>query len=242
MPNYQLLNNIDHGSLRVITRRGARYGDNVMFVPTFPVEMRAVQAHYPILLHKQPDSGQLKPVALFGFEEGENLFLDGESWHAAYIPMMIRRQPFLIGFQKRNPGAERERVITIDMDNPRVSKNDGTSLFLEHGGNSEYLESIADMLEAIHAGHQQNAELISALLEHELIEGITLNITLNDQSQNQLRGMYGIDDEKLQKLDAPALGELNRAGFLLPAYMMLASQSQLGRLVELRNARLKTAE
>ncbi len=241
MPNYQLLNNLDHGSLKVITRRGARYGDNVMFVPTFPVEMRAVQAHYPILFHKQPDSGQFTPVALFGFEEGENLFLEGESWHAAYIPMMIRRQPFLIGFQRRNPGAARERVVTIDLDSPRVSEHEGTVLFLERGGNSEFLEGIANMLETIHNGHEQNAAFVQAMLEYELIEGVTLDITLNDQSENQLRGMYGLNDEKLQQLDARALGELNGAGFLLPAYMMLASQSQLGRLVELRNTRLANA-
>ena len=237
MANYQQLNNVDHGSLRVITERGAQYGDQVMFVPTFPAEMRSVQAHYPILLHKQPESGRFMPVALFGFEEGENLFLEGNSWHAAYIPMMVRRQPFLIGFQQRSPGAAQERVITIDLDNPRVSEREGTALFLQQGGNSEYLEAMATMLEAIHQGHAQNAALIDALLELELIEAITLNITLNDQSENQLRGMFALNDERLQKLGGAALGELNRAGFLLPAYMMLASQSQLGRLVEMRNTR-----
>ncbi len=241
MSNYQLLNNIDHGSLRVITRRGAQYGDQAMFVPTFPTEMRAVQAHYPILLHKQPESGHLTPVALFGFEEGENLFLEADCWCASYIPMMIRRQPFLIGFQRRNPGAERERVITIDLDSPRISEQEGSALFLKHGGNSEFLEGMAAMLETIHQGHEQNAAFVDALREHELIEGVTLNITLDDGSQNQLRGMCSVDDEKLQRLETSALHALNRAGFLLPAYMMLASQSQLGRLVEMRNARLANA-
>ena len=241
MPNYQLLNNVDHGSLKVITKRGARYGDNLMFVTTFPIEMRAVQAHYPILLHKQPNSGQFTPIALFGFEEGENLFLDGESWRTPYIPMMIRRSPFLIGFHRRNPGAARERVVTIDLDSPRVSEHEGTALFLRQGGNSEFLEGIANMLETIHNGHEQNAAFVEALLEHELIEGITLDIRLHDQSRNQLQGMYGLNDERLQQLSVPALGRLNSAGFLLPAYMMLASQSQLGRLVDLRNARLANA-
>lgn len=241
MPNYQLLNNLDHGSLKVITRRGAQYGDNLMFTPTFPSEMRAVQAHYPILFHKQPDSGQFTPVALFGFEEGENLFLEGDAWRAPYIPMMIRRHPFLIGFHKRNPAAPGERVVTIDLDSPRVSEHEGTALFLPQGGNSEFLEGIADLLETIHNGHEQNAALVAALLEHELIEGITLEIRLNDQSRNQLQGMYGLNDEKLQQLSAQALGQLNSTGLLLPTYMMLASQSQLGRLVELRNARLAGA-
>ena len=54
MANYKMLNNVDHGSLRVITDRGAKYGDDVMFTMTFPSEMRNVQSYYPILIFKDP--------------------------------------------------------------------------------------------------------------------------------------------------------------------------------------------
>ena len=241
MANYQLLNNIDHGSLRVITERGARYGDDVMFTMTFPLEMRSVQASYPILIYKDLNDGQLYPVAMFGFEEGENLFLDGATWNAPYIPIMIRRPPFLIGFQKNRPGAERQRVVTIDLDHPRVSHSEGEPLFLEHGGNSDFLEGIANMLEAIHGGNEQNKAFLEMLLKYDLVESVTLDITLDDDSRNQLQGFYTLDDEKLQKLDAQALGELNRSGFLLPAYMMVASMSHLRDLVAMRNACLETS-
>lgn len=239
MANYQLLNNVDHGSLRVITDRGAKYGDDVMFCMTFPFEMRSVQACYPILIYKDPDSAQLFPVAVFGFEQGENLFLDGENWDAPYVPIMIRRQPFLIGFQKQNPAAERQRVLTIDIEHPRVSESEGAALFLERGGNSDFLESTANMLETIHNGQEQNKAFVDALLKHDLVESVTLEITLDDQSTNQLQGFYTLDDEKLQKLDAQTLGELNDCGSLLPAYMMVASQSHLRDLVDIRNARLQ---
>lgn len=239
MANYQLLNNVDHASIKVITDRGARFGDDVMFTMTFPFEMRSVQACYPILIFKDPDEGHLYPVALLGFEEGENLFLTGDSWDAPYIPMMIRRPPFLIGFHKSNPGAERQRVVTIDLDHPRVSESEGTSLFLEHGGNSDFLESTADMLEAIHNGNEQNAAFMDMLLKHELVESVTFDITLDDQSRNQLHGFYTLDDEKLQRMDAKVLEEFNRSGFLLPAYMMVASLSHLRDLVAKRNALLQ---
>ena len=236
MANYQKLNNIDHGDLRVITERGARYGDDVMFCTTFPFEMRALQACYPIMLYKDPGSGELYPVAVFGFEQGENLFLDGSTWDSPRIPLMIQRQPFLIGFQQS--GAQRERVVSVDMDHPRVSESEGVRLFLEHGGNSDFLEDMANKLEAIHNGQEQNQTFVSLLLKHDLVESVTLDITLKDGSRNQLQGMYMLDDEKLQTLGAEALDELNRHGALLPAYMMVASQSQLGRLIERRNAKL----
>ena len=238
MANYQLLNNIDHSAVKVITERGAKYGDDVMFTMTFPAEMRSVQACYPILIFKDPDEGHLYPVALLGFEEGENLFLRGSEWDAPYIPAMIRRPPFLIGFHKNSPVAERQRVVTIDMDHPRVSESGGTALFLEHGGNSDFLERTADMLEAIHIGNEQNTAFIDVLLKHDLIESITVDITLDDQSRNQLHGFYTLDDEKLQQLGTQALEELSRGGFLLPAYMMVASMSHLRDLVAKRNERL----
>jgi hypothetical protein len=238
MADYKILNNVEHGSLRVITDRGAQYGDNLMYVMTFPFEMRKVQACYPILIHKDPETSKMYPVTLFGFESGENLFLDGTEWNAPYVPAMIQRHPFLIGFQKSNPASAPQRVVTIDVDHPRVSQSEGIALFQEHGGNSDYLESVADMLEAIHSGHEHNDNMMAELLKHDLVESVNLNITLDDGSSNQLQGFYMIDDEKLQQLSDQAILDIHNKGFLLPTYMMVASQSQMRRLVDLRNARL----
>ena len=130
MNNFALLNNVEHQDLRVITTRSAAYGDNVMFTITFPSEFRSVQAFYPILFHKSA-GGDVWPVALFGFQEGENLFLDDDGWHAGYIPAMIRREPFLIGYQKSRDASQPEplRVLSLDLDHPRVSRNEGQPLF-----------------------------------------------------------------------------------------------------------------
>ena len=58
---------------------------------------RNVQACYPIFFIKDGATGQFYPAAVFGFDENENLFLSDQGWDASYIPMMIRRHPFLIG-------------------------------------------------------------------------------------------------------------------------------------------------
>ena len=136
MPNYELLNNIDHKDLKVVIDRSAEYGDNAWFAATFPSEFRNVQRHYPIIFTKNPDSGAFEAVAMFGFEDGENLFLGESGWDAGYIPLNIMRLPFLIGFQEQNIDGEktREPVITVDMDSPRVNTERGEPVFLEHGG------------------------------------------------------------------------------------------------------------
>ncbi|MEY3005898.1 MAG: hypothetical protein RI942_240 [Pseudomonadota bacterium] len=236
MPNFQKLNNIDHQDLRVLTGFGAEFGDDVMFALTFPAEMRSVQAQYPILIYKDPATGKMSPVALFGFERGENLFLNGAQWEATYVPAMMRRQPFLIG-EDGATGSERQRVVAIDMDHPRVSRSDGELLFMEQGSPTEFLERQAALLESLHGAQATNEGFISALTEHALVQPVTLSIRLKNGAEYQLQDFYALDDEAFQKIEGPALTQLQAQGWLLPAYMMLASMSQLAGLIDRKNKR-----
>ena len=98
MTNYVLLNDTKHANLKVITTRSANYGDDLKYAMTFPFEFRNIQACYPIFFHKDPETGAFFPLALFGFENDENLFLSDSGWEAPYVPIMVTRQPFVIGF------------------------------------------------------------------------------------------------------------------------------------------------
>ena len=236
MSSFALLNNADHQDLRIITERSAKYGDDVMYAMTFPFEFRRIQAHYPILFHRDA-KGDFYPVALFGFRDGENLFLDAAGWSAAYVPAMIRRQPFLIGFQDaKDPGTtEPGRVLSIDMDHPRVSRAEGEALFQPLGGRTPYLESVANLLESIYGGYVHCKAFVAALQEHGLIEPVTFEIELDDKSRNQLVGFHTVDEEKLQSLAGDTLAMLNRNGFLMPLFMILASMSNIRALIDLKN-------
>jgi SapC len=240
LSTFALLNNVDHKDTRVITERSARYGDAVMFTMVFPFEFRSVQAHYPILFHRD-QRGEMYPVALFGFEAGENLFLDDSGWHARYVPAMIRRQPFLIGFEaaaKQGEGEQR-RMLSLDMAHPRVNRERGEPLFLPLGGRTPFLEGMATLLETLYHGGELNRKFVQALQEHGLIENVTFDIALADGSRNQLLGFFAVDEEKVQGLPDAALGQLSRSGFLMPLFMMLASTTNVRALVDLKNAKLK---
>lgn len=237
MTNFALLNNVEHKDVKIKKGFSTAYGDGVMFSMTFPFEFRSVQGEYPILLHKDLNTNLTYPVALFGFQDKENLFLDADDWHASYKPLMIRRQPFMIGFQGEQPAdsGERRRVVSIDMNNPRISRTEGQALFDEFGANTPFLEEAANMLEAIHEGHEHSKKFIQALEEHSLIESITLDITLNDGSKNQLLGFYFINEDKLQELPGDVLETFSKRGFLMPIFMMLASMSNVAALVSKKN-------
>lgn len=240
MSNFALLNNVEHQDIRVITERSADYGDNVMYAMTFPHEFRDVQAFYPILIHRD-ENEEFYPMALFGFRQGENLFLDESGWHARYVPAMIRRQPFLIGYQasKEASATEPARVLSLDMDNPRVNKEAGERLFQPLGGRTPYLEDIANLLEAIYQGYEQNKRFMGALKEHDLIESVTFDITLDDGSKNQLFGFYTIDEDRLRQLPGSTLEKFSQEGFLMAIFMMLASLTNVRTLIDLENRKLK---
>ena len=254
MPNFALLNNVEHQDVKIITERSARYGDNLMHTPVFPFEFRRVQAFYPILL-QQDGKGGFQPVALFGFEQGENLFLnsslhargtpsrspaEGSGWQAAYIPAMLRREPFLIGFQKPQDPSEGEsmRVLSLDMDHPRVNTEVGEALFHPLGGRTDFLEDAANLLEAIYEGLEHGKAFVNALREQELIEAVTLEIPLRDGSRNQLLGFHCLAEEKVQALSGDVLGAFQEKGFLMPLFMILASMGNVQHLIEMKNGTL----
>jgi len=231
---HALLNDKDHRDLRVITRRGAAYGDDAMYTPTFPAEFRSIQAHFPIVFAKSRE-GTFNPLALFGFRDRQNLFLQGDRWDTLYLPMMVERLPFLIGNSKAG------KVIHIDLDSPRVSRTEGELLFREAGGNTEYLERVGSMLAAIDEGMSATPAFIAALLEHDLLESFALDIDFNDGTQNRFAGFHTVQEERLAQLGAEALGKLNQSGFLLPIYMVVASLSNFRGMIDRAN-RLNAAD
>ncbi|MCL1144049.1 SapC family protein [Shewanella gaetbuli] len=240
MTQHVLLNNIEHKDLKVITTRSAALGDNLWYSVTFPQEFRSVQAHYPIFFQKDPASGQFFAVAMYGFKHEENLFLTDKGWQAAYVPLTVRRQPFLIGQQiiTEDGQEKRQRVINIDLDNPRVSQTEGEALFMPFGGNTPYLDEIAAMLEAIHLGLEDNQLFIEQLLKHNLLESFNLDIELNNGQKHQMVGFYTINEDVLAQLSAETLAELHQKGYLQAIYMAIASQSNVRQLLELKNAQV----
>lgn len=237
MANHVLLDNISHKDIRIITKRSIGLGDSIPSLVTFPFEYRDIQTNFPICFCKDSESGKFYTVALFGFEENENLFFDGDNWDAAYTPLMLERQPFYIGNQHSQNGEE-QRLIYIDMDSPRVSTSEGETLFLKQGGTSEYLQRISSILEAIYQGQQQTNEFVELMLKYDLIESFSLKVELNNGTQNQLQGFYTINEDSLNALSLEAVSELMTAGYMQAAYMVIASMSNFRSLIDRKNKRL----
>ena len=242
MTQHVLLDNITHKDLRIRMQHGPAFGDNVGVVPAFPTEFADIQREYPIFFRRD-NKGEYYAVALLGFAPDENLFLEGDRWDAVYLPGIVARGPFLIGFQEREENGEnrREAVIHIDMDNPRVNETDGERVLLEQGGQSPYLQRIMRILGGLSDGHAVSKAMFDAFTSMDLIAPVELEVKITGSEPVKLAGFYTIEREKLAGLDSARLHELHRSGFLHGAYLVLASHGTLNKLIERKVKRVRAA-
>jgi hypothetical protein len=234
MPDHAILDPQAHAALRVRTEASAELGDGVMSCVTMPDEFRQVQAEYPILFRLSADRTSFSALAMFGFETGENLFLEGALWDARNRPLAMAIQPFLIGLIEGST----QRQVHIDMASPRIGTSEGMRVFDEFGRPTPYLETITAHLRALDAGATIAGDFFAALVRHDLLEPFTLEITLADGSTNRLIGYHAIHEDRLRTLDDAAIAELHAAGHLMPIFMALASLGNIGALIARKNRRV----
>ncbi len=233
MTNVVLLDNIEHGNLKVGGERGEAFDDHVNQVLVFPNEFRALQREYPIVFRRDA-SGDFQSVALLGLERDENLFLSNGVWHAGYMPAVQARGPFSIGLKKPVAGAQEEAspVIRIDLDNPAVGTEEGHPLFLPQGGYSPYLEGIMEVLKTLHTGVAFSKAFFIALEELDLIEPATLEIKISDSQQYSVPDVFSINEQRFQNLHGNDLEKLHLAGLLAPCVWVMSSLDNIRSLVE----------
>ena len=233
MSDHVILTADDHRDLRIRTERAPEPGDAVMTCITVPSEFRRVQTHYPILFQLDQTRDTFTALAMFGFEPGENLFLTDAGWDARYRPLAIDSQPFLVG---RGDGDVRQ--VHIDMASPRIGAGEGVRVFDDTGRPTPYLERIADQLRALDTDYVASADFFAALRRYELLEPLTMDVTLDDGSKNRLVGYHVIDEDRLVALDDAAVADLHASGHLMPIFMALASLGNIGDLVARKNRRM----
>ena len=233
MSQYEVLDREKHRDLRIKTGYSAALGDATRYVMTYPLEFRDIQSCYPILFTKDSNTGGFFAAAVLGFDADQNLFLQDDGWDAAYIPVMVQRQPFLMATREDADNAA--PIVSLDLDHPRVSQDDGEALFDSEGNATEFLGQKIALLDRLHKGLQHGRGFIDTLLQHELLEQITLDIAFNDGSKESVQGFYCIAEERLYQLKGDVLESLNQAGYLQPVFMAVASMSRMRDVIDRRN-------
>ncbi len=232
---FEVLNNVDHHDLRIRLGHGPQWGDAVNLVLVLPTEYEELQREYPLLIRKD-ERGGWQAAAMLGFDLDENLFLRDGGWDARYVPAVRRLAPFRLAFPEPGPGedAAGDPIVQIDLDHPRVSRDDGAPVFRAAGGHGAYLEHVIRLLRAVHVGVEAAPAMFAAFERYGLIEPAHLEITLEGGDRLDVPDVHTIGREALARLPAEALEDLNRPGFLRLAFMLSASLANVPHLIDRR--------
>ncbi|UTA48359.1 SapC family protein [Simiduia sp. 21SJ11W-1] len=237
MANAVLLNNQEHHQLKYQPTFGEPFGHSVGRMVVFPNEIKNLHVQYPLLFAKGQDGLQL--VALLGFGPEENLFLEGADWNAHVTPLLAARGPFSIGYQTAANGTQ-AMVVHADLADARLSDAEGEALFLPEGGAAPRLQRVQGLLAAIDEGIKQTAPFVKLLEQHQLLEPLSLDVSLGEQSY-RLEGYYSISGKALENVSAEALQALHKSGALALIYWLVGSMANVSRLAHLKQRQLQHA-
>lgn len=226
------IDNKNHRNLKVDASKAELHGAQVHLIPAVLPEFTNLAAQYPLVLTKNGDTGQFVCVAMLGFEANENLFWQDGQWQAIYLPLQIQRQPFFVG------DADSEQVVCIDLDSPTLSSGEGETLFADDGTESEYFRQAKERLAHLLHGESVNQSFIEKIIELELLQPLSLEITFVNQTTRRLNGLYTIDKSKLAALAGEQVLALHQSGYLEAIYTMITSLGQIYALIDKKNKRL----
>ena len=235
----EALNNKQHANLKVNSVYKIDSGFDYNFCPVYPIEYTSLQSDYPIFFTKDKDNDTWQTIALLGFKENENLFLGKGVWISRYVPLSIQRLPFYIGSQKEvvNGIPSENKILHIDLDHPGINESDGNEIFLEHGGNSEYLNYINNILSTIHKEANAVDIFCKEISNLDLLKLADIKIDFNENESHELKGLYVIDEEKLKNLDKENLYKLHIHQYLQHIYMIGASIGNVNKLISLKRSK-----
>jgi hypothetical protein len=237
LSRFTILDPKQHQDIKINTTRGAKFGENTHFIPVIADELKALVAEYAVCFLKNNETGQFGIGAITGFEPNENLYLQDDNWNARYVPLHVVRQPFMVGIngQEGEEANQQNTVITIELDNKRVSRSEGEPIFDQDGKSTQYLDHISQMLSSLIQGIPRTEHFIKSLLKHELLMPAKLDFTLANGEQKSFTGLYSIDEEKLSELSGDDLQNLHQKGYLQACHLVIASFGQIQKLIDWKN-------
>jgi len=192
-------------------------------------EFAEASKEYPIVFVKAPDGGMM-PVALLGFRQHENLYIDaGGRWNARYIPGYVRRYPFIF-----SEASTEQLVLCVDEECAGFNTaGEGEALFDEQGAPSPFVNSMLQFLQDYQADFLRTRVFAEHLQQLDLLKESNARITLGSGEEFQINGIWVVDESRLAALGDDHLLQLARSGELGRIHAHLFSLSNLNQFAML---------
>lgn len=224
--NIQSLHKDRHAALRVRPLAGYDHLANIQYLPLLVTEFLKAAIDMPILFLKNSETGQFQPVAMLGLKRATNAFVADGRWQAHYLPAVARQLPFRLLGNEQHPD---RLYVGIDTDHETVSNAEGEALFDASGNETPYLERRKQALFEYAEHTQLTQSFLELLVKHDLLREKTLTYGPDGVGAG-IRGLYVIDEQRLNALPADEYLKLRDRGFLAVVYAHLVSLNQVRRL------------
>lgn len=180
-------------------------------VPLTVEEFPAAARYYPIVFSAGDNP---VPLALFGLNEGVNVFIDeeGRITENIYVPAYVRRYPFLLA--RITPNSD-QLTLMVDPSSDLVGPSEeGRELFTD-GQPSETTQGLLTFCQQFEEGGAKTQAFIEELKKHNLLQEGEVSIQQEGYEQPFIyRGFQMIDQAKLRDLRGDVLRGWNQSGLL----------------------------
>ncbi|HET7922934.1 MAG TPA: SapC family protein [Gammaproteobacteria bacterium] len=236
-PGYSRLVALDsrqHRKQKLVPQR-QRFAARLTSVPLMAAEFVQAARHYPIVFAADTkDSTQFVPLAVTGLEQDINLFMEpGGVWAVGqYLPAHVRCWPFY-GAHVRG-GKDSEILICVDPDGLAV---DGEELFDAEGAPGAALRAAQALIRDLEAARGVTVQLCHELRRLDLLAPFEAHALPKQGREWRVHGMFRVDENRLNALDAEAVQRLMRDGMLSRIYAHLMSLDNFKFLMDRAVAR-----
>lgn len=235
MPNLQVVSVSRHAQQRWKRYTNYAFAAGDALCPLVAQELPKVLMSLPIGFIKVGDG--FLPAAMMGLQPGKNLLVapDGR-WLTGYIPAAYRGYPFSLA-----KTAEGQRVLCIDEDSGLLSESEGEPFFDAEGKPVQAISEVLSFLSQVQTNREATERACALLQAHGLIRSWPIKLR-GDTGEQELTGLYCIDESALKALPAEALAALRDADALSLAYCQLLSMQHITQLGPLADAHARAAQ
>lgn len=228
------LNSDVHRDLRFAAQEiGFSFAADTTAVLIAGVEFAEASREYPIVFIRGQDK-QMRPVALLGVRNGENLYVDEQGkWDAGYIPAFVRRYPFVMA----EGGASGELMVCIDESCPALHAGHGEPLINAEGKLAPLMNEVVQFLQNFQREFARTELIVRQLDELGLFIEQGARFDTSSGESFQLNDFYLIDEAKFLQIADDKLPRLFRSGAFGLAYLHLASLGNMRKLLDRVTAR-----
>jgi hypothetical protein len=194
-------------------------------LPLMASEFQFAQMSYPIIFVGDP----MMPVAVFGFQNNENLFLspDGKWDEDAYVPAYVRRYPFVLA---ELPNDDR-RFLCADFAAEAITdKNPDIAFFTADGKPTEAVNQALEFCRTFQEDVMMTQAFCAELKSHKLLKEAELRFNLPDGTQQGAGTFTSIEISALDALPDAVLLDLRKRGLLALMYLQQTSLHNWGQL------------